>query len=119
MTIGSVTINSLAYVDDLTLINNNITDSKDSHEEACYFSDRKKQPLNEAKCYLLPVNCKNTDPLPIQKVNGTVIEVKNNVTYVGDVFNRQGNNNDLIGDRARKGTVSTISAMTICTDSSK
>ena len=90
----------------------------DSHEEACSFSDRKKQPLNETKCYLLPVNCKNTDPLPIQKVNGTVIEVKNNVTYVGDVFNRQGNNNDLIGDRVRKGTVSTISAMTICTDSS-
>jgi hypothetical protein len=117
MPIGAVTINSLAYVDDLTLINNNITDSKASHEEACFFSDKKKQPLNEGKCFLLPVNCKNSDPLPIQEVNGTVIQIKSEATYVGDVFNSRGNNNDLIKERRRKGTSSTVNAMSTCSDS--
>ena len=116
MPMGDVTIRNLAYVDDVMLANNNISDANSSHSNFCFFADKKKQPLNEEKCYLLPVNCKPTDALPIQVVNQQLVKIKEMVTYLGDIFNQKGNFKDLIDDRVRKATICTINAMALCSD---
>ena len=115
--IGKININSLAYVDDLTTANTNVTDSSSSHKTVCFFSDKKKLPLNEGKCYLLPVNCKKYDPIPHQTVNNKPVIIKDQAPYLGDIINRKGDYKDLIDDRTRKGTVVMINSIHLCSDS--
>ena len=107
---------NLAYVDDVILINTTVFDANTSHLNFCFFADKKKQPLNELKCFLLPVNCKKTDPIPVQEVNFKPVAVKEKVEYLGDIFNQKGNFKDLIADRVRRGTVCTINTMAECSD---
>ena len=115
--IGTTRINSLAYVDDLTTTNTNSSDASNSHEKVCFFSDKKKQPLNEDKCFLLPINLRQCDPIPTQIVNGKEVVVKEKAPYLGDIFNTRATYKDLILDRARKGTVCTIDSMSTCSTS--
>ena len=115
--IGNMIINSLAYVDDLTTANTEATDAVATNTEVCFFADKKKQPLNEEKCYLLPINLKMSDPIPTQLVNEKPITIKDEVGYLGDIYNKHGNYNDLVSDRVRKGTVCTINSMALCNDS--
>ena len=114
--IGKIKINSLAYVDDLTTANTNVLDSGSSHKTVCFFSDKKKLPLNEKKCYLLPVNCKKYGPVPLQLVNNKPVIIKDQAPYLGDVINDKGNYRDLIDDRSRKGTVAMINSIYLCSD---
>ena len=116
MSIGDVIIRNLAYVDDVMLANSNVTDANSSHNKFCFFADKKKQPLNEDKCFLLPVNCRPTDAVPVQVVNDKLVKIKEMVTYLGDIFNQKGNYKDMIEDRVRKATVCTINAMALCSD---
>ena len=117
MPIGRIIINSLAYVDDLLTVNNNVVDSNGGHKNVVFFSDKKKQPLNEDKCVLLPVNCKKTDAIPIQEVNGKQVQIVDKAKYLGDIFNKKGDYKDLMDDRTRKGTVCTINSFAICSES--
>ena len=112
--IGNTRINSLAYVDDLTVPNTNCLDARNSHKNVCFFSDKKKQPLNEDKCILLPVNLRQNDPIPTQVVNGKEVDVRSKADYLGDIFNSTGTYKDLITERTRKGTVCTINSMSVC-----
>ena len=118
MAIGTAKIGPLAFVDDLTTINTNIKAAVSSNLSVCFFSDRKKQPLNETKCYLLPINVKPIDAVPIQEVNGQIITVKSEVECLGDIFNSKGDYSDLIKDRFRKGYVCLINAMALCSNQS-
>ena len=106
----------LAYVDDVVLVNNDVMDANTSHENFCFFADKKKQPLNDQKCFLLPVNCKKTDPIPVQQVNSQQVTFEEKAEYLGDIFNQKGNYKDLIEDRVRRGTVCTINTMAECSD---
>ena len=117
MQMGKLNIKSLAYVDDVVNVNTNVEDSNNSHVNFCFFADKKKRPLNEKKCFMLPVNCKKTDPVPLQEVNHKEVEIKESVQYLGDIFNQKGDYIDLINDRTRKGTVCTVNAMALCNDS--
>ena len=117
MPIGKTVVNVLAYVDDLVVVNNNVVDAKNGHDRVCFFADRKKQPLNEEKCLLLPVNCKRTDPIPTQHVNGKQVILVEKTKYLGDVFNSRGDYRDLIDDRTRKATVCTVNSIALCNDS--
>ena len=116
MAIGTAKIGPLAYVDDLTTINTNIKDAISSNVSVCFFSDRKKQPLNETKCYLLPINVKPHDVVPTQFVNGLQVVVKSLVQCLGDIFNSKGDYSDLIKDRYRKGTICMANAMALCSN---
>ena len=116
MPIGRAIVNALAYVDDLLAVNNNVVDANNGHHKVCFFADKKKQPLNEEKCLLLPVNCKKTDPIPIQHVNGKEVSVVGKAKYLGDIFNCKGDYMDLIEDRTRKATVCTVNSMALCND---
>ena len=117
MPLGSLIIRVLAYVDDLITANNNVADANTSHEDVCFFADKKKQPLNEDKCLLLPINCKATDATPIQEVNGKLVKIVEVAKYLGDIFNAKGDYKDLIQDRTRKATVCTVNSMALCNDS--
>ena len=62
------------------------------------------------------MNCKNTDPIPIQEVNGKRVEIKDHVKCLGDIFNRKATYIDLVDDRVRRGTVCTVNSMALCND---
>ena len=116
MPIGRTVINSLAYVDDLSIVNNNVVDASVGHGDVCFFSDKKKQPLNDKKCLLLPINCKKTDPVPMQEVNQKPVIIVPNAKYLGDIFNEKGDFRDLIADRFRRRTICTVNSMALCND---
>jgi hypothetical protein len=115
--IGKAVISTLAYVDDVVTANNNVADAKKSNRNMCFFSDKKKSPLNEDKCFILPVNCKKTDPIPILEVNSKAMSTTQTAKYLGDIFNQKGDYTDLISDRVRKGTVCMVNSMALCNDS--
>ena len=54
--VGTVVIRSLAYVDDLLGVNHKVVDVHESHKVVIRFSKKKRIPLNEDKCIILPVN---------------------------------------------------------------
>ncbi len=112
--VGGTKINALAYVDDLTTANVKASDATHSNKKVCFFSDKKKQPLNEDKCFLLPLFLKQSDPIPTQLVNGKAVKIKDKAPYLGDIFNNRGTYKDLIDDRAKKARVCTINAMSQC-----
>ncbi len=115
--IGKMKINSVAYVDDLTTANIKVTDASDSHKEVCFFSDKKKQPLNEDKCFLLPLFLKQCDPIPTQTVNGKEVRVVSEAPCLGDIFNNRGTYKDLIDDRVRRGKMCTVNCLSTCSTS--
>ncbi len=115
--IGTAFIGPLAYLDDVTTANTSIKDAVNSNLTVCFFSDKKKQPLNETKCFLLPINVKPSDSIPAQEVNGQRISIKTEGECLGDIFNSKGNYSDLIKARYRKGTVCLIEAIAACSNS--
>lgn len=62
------------------------------------------------------VNGKCTDIIPCMKVNGVKMAEKETVTYLGDQFNSNGNNQELIKNRVHKGETCMINAMSLCSD---
>ena len=116
MAIGTAKIGPLAYVDDVTTMNTNTQEAVSSNNSVCFFSDRKQQPLNESKCYLLPINVKPQDGIPKQFVNGQPVIIKSAAECLGDIFNTKGNYSDLIVDRYRKGSVCMVNAIAMCSN---
>ena len=118
MAIGLAVIGPLAFVDDITSMNTNNKDAVNSNKKICFFSNKKKQPLNESKCYLLPVNTKPVDGIPVQYVNGERVTVVSEAKCLGDIFNSKGDMSDLVRDRVRKGTICVVNAIALCPNQS-
>jgi hypothetical protein len=114
--IGTSSTRSMAFVDDLLDMNHNLNDVHKSHQKVIFFAKKKRLPLNEDKCFLLPVNVKQHDATPILEVNGKEVQIYDTVTYLGDVFNKYGNNKDLVRDRVAKGLKCMISSMALCSE---
>ena len=114
--LGSVVIRSLAYVDDLLGANHKVIDVHESHKVVIRFSKKKRIPLNEDKCIVLPVNVSAKDAVPVLHVNGKEMKISNKERYLGDVFNFRGNNNDLIDDRVQKGLACMISSISLASE---
>ena len=57
------------------------------------------------------VDARARKALPQLKIDGTKLDVKEVVTYLGDVFNRKGNNYDLIQDRVKKALLQEINGI--------
>ena len=75
------------------------------------FSRKKRQPLNEDKCVILPINVPAGMAIPVLYVNGHQMKSCDKAKYLGDIFNAKGNDNDLINDRVAKGMMSMICCM--------
>ena len=112
--IGSYTIKSLAFVDDIMGINTTIDDVHHSHDTICFFSSKKKMPLNETKCNILTINNKSPHAVPVLMVNGKQMVHADKIKYLGDIFNKNGSNHDLIEDRINKGKRCIINTICEC-----
>ena len=114
--IGTCKIKCLVYVDDIITVNNSVADVYHSHGRVQWFSKKKRLGLNGPKCMLLGVNLKSSDVVPLLKVSGTIMESKQVVSYLGDLFNNKGTNSDLVDDRIKKGKCCIITSMSLCSD---
>ena len=108
--LGQASIASLAFVDDIADLSTSIEDAIASHKNALTFAQRKKLELAPDKCYIMLVQPRNkTNLIPDLEVNGVAVSKVDSIVYLGDVFNNKGNNDDLINDRVRRGTATTVS----------
>ena len=114
--IGTATIRSLLYLDDINGLNTNVLDVKNSHNNITWFSDKKRLPLNEKKCGIMLVNGSKEDYVPTLEINNHKMESYETLEYLGDIFNKCGNNNDLIESRVRKGKGCSVNIMSMCKD---
>ena len=96
-TIGNVTIQPLAFVDDLMDMNNNLGMYTTKH--MTFFGDKMKTPQNEKKCNILIINGKPPYLSPAIMVNGKRMEREERIRYLGDTFNTKVSNKDLIKNR--------------------
>ena len=99
--IGDVIIYPLAFVDDIAKINTTKEDVLKSHARAASFSKLKKLELNETKCYGIIINGGKKDLFPDLYVNEKRIQGKQSVKYLGDI-NEKNNNNDMLKEREQK-----------------
>ena len=102
--LGEAKISSLLYVDDIIDLSTTLDDCIQAHENALRFSLRKKLTLSGTKCYNMVLNSNKADKPVQMAIDQTkyVVETEE-ITYLGDVFNSKGSNDDLIKDRIRRG----------------
>ena len=114
--IGTAILKALAFVDDIATLNKNHRDTYQSHERVKWFSDKKRLLLNALKCLLLCINIGKKDVTPRLMIGDTALKVVDSASYLGDVFNSAGTNEDLIIDRVKKGKACTVNAMSLCAE---
>ena len=88
-------------------------DVHNSHQSVISFSKKKRQPLNEDKCVILPINVTDSMSVPVLTVNGRQMDIVKKAKYLGDIFNTRGTNSDLIDDRVANGLKCIISTMSM------
>ena len=114
--IGTCSIRSLIYVDDIAAANRAPSETYLSHDGITWFSDKKRLALNAPKCMILCVNLKKSDVVPRLKIKGYPLAEREVVTYLGDQFNKAGNNKHLIEERVKKGQCCIVNSMSLCSD---
>jgi exonuclease III len=112
--IGSMNIKALTFVDDIATTNSAVSDTYKSNGSIEWFSKKKRLELNVPKCFIVCVNQKCTDILPRLKIAGNLITTAKKGIYLGDPFNSQGNNHDLIEDRVKKGNACIVNTIAMC-----
>ena len=71
------------------------------------------------KCFILPVNLKKKpekDLIPILKVGDLKMEEKDKIEYLGAMYNKKGNNADLIEHRIKQAKTCMVTSIAMCTD---
>ena len=109
-------VNAVLFVDDTITANTDIIGVIKSHEHFIRFSRRKRLGLNGPKCVLVIINQRKDIPPPVLFVDGVEIQVVSFTKYLGDIISANGNNDNLIQDRVKKGKSITISALSLCND---
>ena len=97
VTVGTLQLSSLLYVDDKIDLSPSGPSSVVSHENAVGFSHRKKLTLSPPKSYSMVLNGKRECPpeLLIDKSSGDKVTQTTEITNLGDVFNEKGNKKSL------------------------
>jgi hypothetical protein len=116
VSVGSFTIGSILYVDDMNLMNNTSEDTMKSHEMATNFKRRKRIGFSYDKCLIMVVNKKAADPIPNLDIDGKPMKSTKCIKVLGDMFNDKGNNKDLIADRLKRGTSCTVNSISLCNE---
>ena len=110
VTMGEATVASLAFVDDIADLSSDFGDVIISHENAIAFAKMKKLQLAPDKCYVMVIKQKGkTNPVPVLYINGEEVAEVSSIKYLGDLFNVNGNNDDLIADRLKRATAALVS----------
>ena len=114
--IGSFNIRCLTFVDDIATMNHTVEDTYQAHEKVVWFSQLKRLTLNGKKCMIMCIDQRASTVVPHLKIDGISLEEKQVVTYLGDLFNRRGNNSDLVDDRVKKGKCCIVNSVSLCND---
>ena len=102
--VGTVVISTLAFVDDLLDMSENAQDAEKANLRALAFALLKKLLFNsEGKCKGLLVNKKMGDLQPRMFIRDKTIEFFSYVNYLGDIFQHNGKNSELVKDRLNRG----------------
>ena len=96
---GSVQIKSMEFVDDLADPNRDKQSAQASNAVLQAIQHEKRLTFSGEKCELLKINSKDYTCL---KVNSRSMKQVDVACYIGDHFNRQGNNSDLCKERVTK-----------------
>ena len=102
--IGTCIISSLAFVDDMLDVSVDAEESETSHLHASAFSFKKKLRYSPPKCEGMVINGKKGEVLPCMFLEEEMIKHVLHLKYIGDVFQQNGKNDELIKDRLGRGT---------------
>ena len=102
--IGTCIISSLAFVDDMLDVSVAAEESETSHLHASAFSFKKKLRYSPPKCEGMVINGKKGEVLPCMFLEEEMIKHVLHLKYIGDVFQQNGKNDELIKDRLGRGT---------------
>ena len=102
--IGTCIISSLAFVDDMLDVSESSDDAETAHLNATAFSFKKKLRYSLPKCEGMMINGRKSEPLPCMYLEGEKIKHVSHTKYLGDVFQQNGKNDELIKDRLGRGT---------------
>ena len=117
--IGDTSLHTMILVDDVLNLNLDVADVQISHRNTTSFSKLKRLPLGGCKCFILPVNLKKKpekDLIPILKVGDLKMEEKDKIEYLGAMYNKKGNNADLIEHRIKQAKTCMVTSIAMCTD---
>ena len=114
--VGSLSIGSLLYVDDMNLLCMNAVETQKTHFRAMSFSKRKRLKYKQKKCLLMIANKKKQDAVPVLDIDGTPMAQANLIKVLGDLFNDKCNNKDLIDDRLRRANLCIVNSMSLCNE---
>ena len=97
--VGSVKINSLAFVDDIADPNRSKLDSICGNGNAMFLEKVKRLGLTFSvdKCKSLNINARKEE-MPTLEINGSTVENAKEFKYLGDYLNEKGNNDRMIDD---------------------
>jgi hypothetical protein len=107
--LGSVTIATLVFVDDVVDISGSEKDARKAHVNALEFALKKKLNFAPDKCFIMVVNGKRSHKVPDLFINGEMMEEAKIMKYLGDIFNHNGTNINLMDDRVARGTAAMVS----------
>ena len=117
VTIGTLILASLLYVDDILDLSSTIGDCKAAHEKAILFAKVKKLKYSATKCFNMILNKRAGVEHPkLQLEDGEFVIPASVITYLGDLFNEKGNNDNLMQDRVNRGTKAMITIMAMMSE---
>ena len=97
--VGSATISTLVFVDDVVDISGSEKDARKAHINALKFALKKKLNFADGKCFIMIVNGKRDHKVPELFINGEMMEEAKIMKYLGDIFNQNGSNTNLMDDQ--------------------
>ena len=108
---GSVQVKSMEFVDDLADPNSDKQSVLASNAILQAIQHEKRLTFFAKKCELFKINSKDDTCL---KVNGRSMKQVDVACYLGDHFNREGNNSDLCNERVTKAKDTIIELCSLC-----
>ena len=108
---GSVQTKSMEFVDELADPNRDKQSALASNAVLQAIQHEKRLTFSAEKCELLKINSKDDTCL---KVNGRSMKQVDVACYLGDHFNRQGNNSDLCEERVTKAKDTITELCSLC-----
>ena len=114
--IGTCIISSLAFVDDMLDISE-LNEAEAAHLKAIAFSLRKKLKYSLPKCEGMVINGKkHTENLPALFLEDKELKHVQHTKYIGDIFQQNGKNDELVKDRVSRGTKAMLKIEAILAD---
>ena len=108
MSIGTTSIRSLAYVDDILDVDVGPEDVSDGHDTVLTFTSKKRLELSWKKCALLVIRPKKNTKIPNLLIDEKQVKREKSAKYLGDIINEKGSYSELVEERVRNGNFCSV-----------